>query len=123
MGVVWEGSDLRLNRTVAIKLTKQDELAGSRREAFAARDLMTEIDRSRREDPPALERPDAPAELEEMTFRLLAKSPDQRPASAFSVFETLIAVVRKVPPLPGLVDADLSADPVHMYARVLSASR
>ncbi|MFD8531474.1 serine/threonine-protein kinase [Streptosporangium canum] len=92
-------------------------LTGSR--PFASRDLMTEIDRSRRESPPPIERPDVPRELEELTLRLLAKSPEGRPESALRVFEILSPLVKALPSLPGLVDKDLSADPVHMYAAVI----
>ncbi|GGQ00508.1 serine/threonine-protein kinase [Streptosporangium pseudovulgare] len=89
-------------------------LTGSR--PFASRDLLTEIDRSRREDPPPMRRPDVPRELKELTFRLLAKSPEGRPDDVARVFEILAPLVRTVPPLPGLVNRDLSTDPVHMYA-------
>ncbi|MEU9832041.1 serine/threonine-protein kinase [Streptosporangium sp. NPDC048047] len=89
-------------------------LTGSR--PFASKDLLTEIDRSRREDPSPMRRPDVPRELKELTFRLLAKSPEGRPDDVARVFEILAPLVRTVPPLPGLVNSDLSTDPVHMYA-------
>ncbi|SNS08356.1 Serine/threonine protein kinase [Streptosporangium subroseum] len=92
-------------------------LTGSR--PFASRDLMTEIHRSRRETPPPVGRPDVPGELEELTLRLLAKSPEGRPESALSVFESLLPLVKALPSLPGLINKDLSADPVHMYAAVI----
>ncbi|MDP9849745.1 serine/threonine-protein kinase [Streptosporangium lutulentum] len=92
-------------------------LTGSR--PYASRDLMNEIHRSRREIPPPVERSDVPEELEELTLRLLAKSPEERPESALSVFESLLPLVKALPPLPGLINKDLSIDPVHMYAAVI----
>jgi non-specific serine/threonine protein kinase len=92
-------------------------LTGSR--PFASRDLMTEIHRSRREIPPPVGRSDVPGELEEITLRLLAKSPEGRPESALSVFESLLPLVKALPSLPGLISKDLSIDPVHMYAAVI----
>ncbi|GAA3419556.1 serine/threonine-protein kinase [Streptosporangium vulgare] len=92
-------------------------LTGSR--PFASKDLLTEIDRSRRESPPDLGRPDVSHELEGLTLRLLAKSPEQRPDSALAVFEGLMPLVRDLPPLPGLISKELQADPVHMYATAI----
>ncbi|MFI6453979.1 serine/threonine-protein kinase [Streptosporangium amethystogenes] len=92
-------------------------LTGSR--PFASKDLLTEIDRSRREPPPGLGRPDVSGELEELTLRLLAKSPEQRPESALAVFEGLMPLVKDLPPLPGLIGKELHADPVHMYAAAI----
>ncbi|MFC4529329.1 serine/threonine-protein kinase [Sphaerisporangium dianthi] len=93
-------------------------LTGTR--PFAAPDLMTEIDRSHRETPPPLRRSDAPRELRELTFHLLAKSPEERPQSAESVFHTLLPMVVSPPSLPGLIDKELSTDPAHMYAAALA---
>ncbi|MEV4531893.1 serine/threonine-protein kinase [Streptosporangium sp. NPDC049304] len=92
-------------------------LTGSR--PFASKDLMTEIERSLREPPPALDRFDAPEELEGLVRSLLAKSPEGRPASALSVFESLLRLIGPLPPLPGLISKDLTTDPVHMYAAVI----
>ncbi|MEV0230907.1 serine/threonine-protein kinase [Nonomuraea sp. NPDC050786] len=92
-------------------------LAGAR--PYASIDLMTEINRSRLEDPPAIGRADVPRDLERLTLRLLDKSSDRRPSSAIEVFDVLKTFVRQPPPIPGLVDSDLSNDPVHMYAAVI----
>ncbi|MEU8265821.1 serine/threonine-protein kinase [Sphaerisporangium sp. NPDC049002] len=86
---------------------------------FAASDLMAEIYRSRSETPPPLGRSDVPRELHDLTFHLLAKSPGERPQSAESVFSTLLPLVQSPPPLPGLIDKDLSTHPTHMYAATL----
>lgn len=92
-------------------------LAGFR--PYASIDLMTEINRSRCEVPPAIGRADVPQDLEGLTLRLLDNSADRRPSSATEVFNVLKTFVRQAPPLPGLVDRDLSNDPVHMYAAVI----
>lgn len=91
-------------------------LTGSR--PFESRDLLKEIARSQTEEPPAM--PGVPGELEELTLRLLAKEPSHRPDSAVSVYRGLRPWTRDLPPLPGWVDADLSADPVYMYSAVVS---
>ncbi|MEV0353251.1 serine/threonine-protein kinase [Nonomuraea sp. NPDC050680] len=92
-------------------------LAGVR--PYASKDLMTEINRSRFEDPPAIGRDDVPRDMGGLTLRLLDKSADRRPSSAIEVFDVLKTFVRQPPPIPGLVDRDLSNDPVHMYAAVI----
>ncbi|MEU4832266.1 serine/threonine-protein kinase [Streptosporangium sp. NPDC023615] len=92
-------------------------LTGSR--PFASKDLLTEVDRSRREPPPGVGRPDVSRALEGVTLRLLAKSPSHRPKSALEVFENLIPLVRDLPPLPGLIGGELRTDPVHMYATAI----
>ncbi|WP_289009706.1 serine/threonine-protein kinase [uncultured Thermomonospora sp.] len=84
------------------------------RRPFASKDLLTEINRCRTEDPPPMD--DVPGELEELTRRLLAKDPARRPPDAASVYWELRSWARKPPPLPGWVGPDVCHDPVHMYS-------
>jgi non-specific serine/threonine protein kinase len=92
-------------------------LTGTR--PFAAPDLLTELNRTHHDPPPPLHRPDTPRQLHDLTFHLLAKSPEDRPRSAGSVFHTLLPLVVSPPPLPGLIAKDLSTAPSHMYAATL----
>ncbi|GIH72634.1 serine/threonine-protein kinase [Sphaerimonospora thailandensis] len=92
-------------------------LTGAR--PFQSRDLLREIARSREEDPPLMA--GVPGELEELTRRLLAKDPAQRPDDATGVYRSLLPWIRDLPPLPGWVDQNLSADPAHMYSTVISS--
>ncbi|WP_248965307.1 serine/threonine-protein kinase [Sphaerisporangium perillae] len=92
-------------------------LTGSR--PFESRDLMTEITRGLKEDPPAMEK--VPGELEKLTLQLLAKDPGRRPDNAVSVYRSLRPWAHDLPPLPGWVAHDLSNDPVHMYSAVLAS--
>jgi non-specific serine/threonine protein kinase len=94
-------------------------LTGSR--PFESPDLLEEIARGQEEDPPPML--GVPAELEELTLRLLAKSPDGRPESAASVYRDLRPWIRDLPPLPGWVKADLSHDPAHMYSVLIAYLR
>lgn len=91
-------------------------ITGSR--PFQHHDLIREIWRSREEDPPAMR--GVPGELEELTIQLLAKAPELRPDSAASVHRRLLPWIEDLPPVPGWVDRDLSADPVRMYSATLS---
>ncbi|WP_433500848.1 serine/threonine-protein kinase [Sphaerimonospora sp. CA-214678] len=91
-------------------------LTGAR--PFESRDLLTEIARSQKEDPPPMH--GVPAELEALTRGLLAKRPERRPESAESVYRRLLPWIHRLPPLQGWVDRDLSTDPVHMYSAVIS---
>lgn len=86
---------------------------------FESRDLLTEISRSQSEEPPPMAE-DVPAELEDLTLRLLDKDPGRRPDDAASVYHELRPWVRKPPPLPGWIVPDLTADPVHMYSALMA---
>ncbi|WP_211589199.1 serine/threonine-protein kinase [Microbispora sp. H11081] len=92
-------------------------LTGTR--PFESRDLLREIVRSKEEDPPPMA--GVPAELEELTHRLLIKDPARRPSDATEVYRSLLPWVRDLPPLPGWVAQDLSTDPVHMYSTVIAS--
>ncbi|WP_436759222.1 protein kinase domain-containing protein [Streptosporangium sp. V21-05] len=63
-------------------------------------------------------RQDVPEGLERLVLRLLAKTPEERPASADVVYERLLDFCRELPPFPGYVDLNTS-HPVRMYATVL----
>lgn len=91
-------------------------LTGAR--PFESRDLLQEIARSQEEDPPSM--PGVPEELEDLTLRLLAKRPEQRPDSAATVYRSLRPWVRDLPPLPGWVAPGLSDDPAHMYSVLIA---
>lgn len=92
-------------------------LTGSR--PFQDDDLLREIARSQREEPPPME--GVPPGLEDLSRCLLAKSPEKRPDSAVTVFHQLLPMIRDLPPLHGWVDMDITTDPVHMYAAALSS--
>ncbi|MEN3540763.1 serine/threonine-protein kinase [Microbispora sp. ZYX-F-249] len=86
---------------------------------YQSRDLLREIARSREEDPPPMA--GVPAELEELTRRLLAKDPAHRPSDATAVYRSLLPWISDLRPLPGWVAPDLSSDPAHMYTMVISS--
>ncbi|MET9244939.1 serine/threonine-protein kinase [Nonomuraea sp. NPDC003709] len=91
-------------------------LTGSR--PFQHDDLLREIARSQEEEPPPME--GVPAELEDLTLRLLAKSPEDRPDRAITVYRRLFSFIGNPSPLHGWVERDVSTDPVRMYAAALS---
>ncbi|WP_248964020.1 serine/threonine-protein kinase [Sphaerisporangium perillae] len=63
-------------------------------------------------------RRDVPEELERLVLRLLAKDPDDRPASADEVHARLLGFCRELPPFPGYVDA-AARSAIRMYASAL----
>jgi len=63
-------------------------------------------------------RPDVPAELDRLVLRMLNKRAEERPKDAAEVYESLLAFVTGVSPLPGTVEPGPS--PVRMYAGVVS---
>ncbi|MFI7534913.1 protein kinase [Streptosporangium sp. NPDC049376] len=63
-------------------------------------------------------RRDVPEGLERLVLWLLAKSSDERPATAGVVYERLMDFCRDLPPFPGYVDLG-SPHPVRMYAAVV----
>jgi serine/threonine protein kinase len=91
-------------------------LTGSR--PFQHDDLLREIARSQQEEPPPME--GVPAELEDLTRRLLDKSPSRRPDDAATVYHRLHRLIRDLPPLHGWVERGICTDPVHMYTAALS---
>jgi eukaryotic-like serine/threonine-protein kinase len=62
-------------------------------------------------------RPDVPAGLEALVLRLLAKKPEERPASADELYELLMPYLGTLGELPGAVQPGLSAS--RMYASVV----
>lgn len=62
-------------------------------------------------------RPDVPAGLEAVALRLLAKQPQDRPASAADAYRLLEPYVTALPELPGAIDQ--GPNPWHMYAQVV----
>ncbi|WP_289009412.1 serine/threonine-protein kinase [uncultured Thermomonospora sp.] len=91
-------------------------LTGAR--PFESPDLLEEIARSQEEEPPPML--GVPEELEDLTLRLLAKRPEERPESAVSVYRSLRPWIHDLPPLHGWVKPDLSDDPGHMYSVLVS---
>ncbi|ASU79330.1 serine/threonine protein kinase [Actinopolyspora erythraea] len=70
---------------------------------------------------PALEhRPDIPGELDELLSELLAKEPEERPDSAYTVYRRLLPFTRDLEALPGALAAPDIPSPTRMYASVLS---
>ncbi|MFC4900960.1 hypothetical protein ACFPKZ_40050 [Streptosporangium amethystogenes subsp. fukuiense] len=59
-----------------------------------------------------------PEGLERLVLWLLAKSPEERPATAEVVYERLLDFCRELPPFPGYVNLD-APHPVRMYAAVV----
>ncbi|RAO19425.1 serine/threonine-protein kinase [Micromonospora noduli] len=75
-----------------------------------------------RDNPPALRDvcPEVPARLERLVLDLLAKRPEDRPASAEVVYERLLPFVRNLGTLAGVLDPPSQPSPIRMYAGVLS---
>ncbi|MEV5414199.1 serine/threonine-protein kinase [Thermopolyspora sp. NPDC052614] len=109
----------RLSDLYGVGCLLHELLTGSR--PFASEDLLAEIEGHRYGEPPPLGRTDVPDELATLTRALLAKTPTDRPGSAEEVFADLLPLSRGLPPLLGLTDGDLPADPVHMYAAAIAA--
>ena len=65
-------------------------------------------------------RPEVPAELERLLLTLLAKKPDDRPASAEAVYRHLLPFATDLQPLPGALNPPSVPSPLRMYAQVLS---
>jgi serine/threonine protein kinase len=62
-------------------------------------------------------RPDVPAGLEEVVLRLLAKNPEERPATADEIYALLMPYLSTLGELPGTVQPGLSAS--RMYTNVV----
>ncbi|WP_327040869.1 serine/threonine protein kinase [Micromonospora ureilytica] len=75
-----------------------------------------------RDNPPALRdlRPEVPARLERLVLDLLAKRPEDRPASAEVVYERLLPFVSNLGTLAGVINPRSQPSPIRMYAGVLS---
>lgn len=65
-------------------------------------------------------RGDVPAGLERLVLAMLAKKPDDRPASAEAVYAQLLPHVDELDPLPGVLSAPTRSSPLRMYAGVVS---
>lgn len=103
----------------ALGCTLYEALAGQ--PVFAGPTPYSLMDQQVSEPPGPLRvvRPDVPAELERLVLHLLAKNPEDRPASAQSVYECLLPFVVSLGPLPGAVPPPTSVSPTRMYARVV----
>lgn len=64
-------------------------------------------------------RRDAPVGLERLITALLAKKPEDRPASAGVIYQRLLPFVTELGPLPVALDPPSTPSPVRMYAGVL----
>lgn len=65
-------------------------------------------------------RPEVPAKLEQLVLALLAKKPDDRPATAESVYTQLLPFAHQLGPLPEILTPPATPSPMRMYAGVLS---
>ncbi|MFB9248267.1 protein kinase [Sphaerisporangium melleum] len=63
-------------------------------------------------------RPDVPEGLERLVLRMLAKNPEDRPASAGEVYAGLLEFCADLPPFPGYVDL-ATPYPTRMYAKIV----
>ncbi|MER7002762.1 serine/threonine-protein kinase, partial [Dactylosporangium sp. NPDC000555] len=66
---------------------------------------------------PSEVRPDTPVALDDLVHALLAKRPEDRPASAVEVYDALAPLVDQLPPIPGVVGDGVDA--VRRYAAVV----
>lgn len=65
-------------------------------------------------------RPEIPTGLEQLMSEMLAKNPEQRPASAQVTYDRLLPYVEDLGMLPGTLTPPSEPSPVRMYASVLS---
>jgi eukaryotic-like serine/threonine-protein kinase len=65
-------------------------------------------------------RPEVPEDLARLVLELLAKAPDDRPASADAVYDRLLRFIGDPGPLPGVLAPDGGPSAARMYAGVLS---
>ena len=74
------------------------------------------------EPPPRLRavRPEVPAELERLVRDLLQKRPEDRPADAEQVYRRLVPFAVTLGALPGALQPEDEANPVRMYAELLT---
>ncbi|MCX0274242.1 serine/threonine protein kinase [Nocardia zapadnayensis] len=86
-------------------------LTGSR--PFASGNQLADLERKQEGALEPME--GVPAELEDLTRRLLSGQPDQRPLDSRTVHNLLMPWCRDFPALPGWVGDDFAADPVHLY--------
>jgi serine/threonine protein kinase len=75
-----------------------------------------------KEAPPALRtvRADVPEALEALVLDLLAKKPEDRPASAAVVYQRLLPLVGDLGPIAGVLNHPAKISPVRQYAGVIS---
>ncbi len=66
---------------------------------------------------PAKLRAEIPAELDDLVQALMARHPQDRPASAAEAYEVLAPLVRDLPPIPGVVSSQ--PDAARAYAAVV----
>ncbi|GIJ52208.1 hypothetical protein Val02_90940 [Virgisporangium aliadipatigenens] len=66
---------------------------------------------------PSRRRPDTPPALDDLVHALLARHPDERPATARHVYDTLAPLAGNPPPMPGVIND--GADPVRHYCAVV----
>jgi len=85
---------------------------------FGASDPVAEIEAHLSQQPmaPCTIRPEVPGRLDELTERLLAKSPADRPATARSVLAELLPYVTDLPALPGITRRMAEPSPSQLYA-------
>ncbi|MFI5845607.1 serine/threonine-protein kinase [Catenuloplanes sp. NPDC051500] len=68
---------------------------------------------------PRSQRPEVPAELDQLVLSLLEKKPEDRPASAEEAYRQLLPLSVDLGPLPGALDLPSMSSPARMYAGVL----
>jgi serine/threonine protein kinase len=92
------------------------------RVVFDGIDPVAEISAHLAVSPPRVRelRPDVPGSVDALVAALLAKRAQERPASARTVYETLLPYVRMLPPLPGIVARRATPSPESLYARLQS---
>lgn len=104
----------------ALGCTLHEMLSGEH--LFAGSSSYSVMTKQVREQPPALcgLRAEVPTELERLVLDLLAKTPEDRPASADVVYRRLLPFVTGLGPLPGILHPSSEPSPVRMYAGVLN---